>query len=362
MSEADQHPAAPPGSELPFRALTESLPVLVWSSDADGRHAYFNPRWSEFTGWPREQAGPPSWKELVHPDDRERVFEGWRHCRASGLPYDVECRLRHCSGGYRWLRVMARPLHSPRGELSHWVNAATDIHDTKLLALQRELVAEEMAHRLSNFFSVIQALVVLSSSTSPAIQSYARQLADRLSALSRAYDMVRPPGESGQSLKTLVRRVLDPYDEASGIRVQIEGGDLRIDDLVASTLSLLLHELATNAAKYGAFSHPAGRVQIRLVLDEGRCRLTWKELGGPAPRMPQAQGVGFGSRLLLSCVENQLKGTMHKAWEPDGLRFVADLPIGMLEPRSGGRSASDASPLQPAWLLPPSTQGDSSER
>jgi PAS domain S-box-containing protein len=334
VTEAAEASAALADSELRLRTLTETLPQIVWSSEADGLHDYFNRQWYEFTGIAKEHVGPLTWRQLVHPDDQERVFSYWQQCLESGAKYDIEYRFRHRSGEYRWLRVMALPMRNARGKVTHWFGTATDIHEAKLLAAQRELIAGELNHRLKNLFSLVQALIVLSSASWPEAKPYAKQLAGRFSALARVYDMSRPAGEDAQLLMALFARLFAPYNDPANERIRIEGADIEIDEVAASTFSLILHELATNAAKYGALSTPGGRVRVTVELLDDRCRITWKESGGPATAAPSDAKRGFGSRLLSVSIESQFGGQMRHHWERDGLRFVADMPVDRLKPLS----------------------------
>ncbi|GLK54250.1 diguanylate cyclase (GGDEF)-like protein/PAS domain S-box-containing protein [Methylopila capsulata] len=130
-------------SRFQFQTLTETLPQIVWSCDAEGRHDYFSTRWSEFTGIQPEETSEDTWKALVYPEHWPIVTEVWEHARSTGAPYDIDYRFRHRSGAYRWLRVMALPIRDERGRITRWFGTSTDIHETYLINEERERLARE---------------------------------------------------------------------------------------------------------------------------------------------------------------------------------------------------------------------------
>jgi diguanylate cyclase (GGDEF)-like protein/PAS domain S-box-containing protein len=130
-------------SRFHFQTLTEALPQIVWSCDGEGRHDYFSARWSEFTGVSPEDITEDTWT-LVDERDREALATAWEHSLATGEPYDIDYRFRHVSGEYRWLRVMALPIRDERGTITRWFGTSTDVHDSYLLAEEREKLASEL--------------------------------------------------------------------------------------------------------------------------------------------------------------------------------------------------------------------------
>lgn len=111
--------------------IVNSVDQIVWSTRPDGYHDFFNSRWYDFTGVPSGSAEEEAWASLLHPDDRERVFQRWRHSLDTGEPYEVEFRLRHRSGNYRWLLGRAHPVRNEAGEVIRWMGTSTDIDEAK---------------------------------------------------------------------------------------------------------------------------------------------------------------------------------------------------------------------------------------
>jgi diguanylate cyclase (GGDEF)-like protein/PAS domain S-box-containing protein len=143
VTERMQTAAALNESRFQFETLTEALPQIVWSCDAQGNHDYFSKRWHEYTGLPAP-VHSETWRRLVCPEDQERVFACWENALRTGALYDIEYRFLHHSGEYRWLRVMALPVRNDRGVITRWFGTSTDTHDARLVAAEREKIAKEL--------------------------------------------------------------------------------------------------------------------------------------------------------------------------------------------------------------------------
>ncbi|ODT72158.1 MAG: hypothetical protein ABS75_05020 [Pelagibacterium sp. SCN 63-23] len=333
-------------SELQFRTLTDAMPQMIWSTGADGYHDYYNAGWYDFTGLEQGAGQGEAWTEIFHPEERKQVDELWRESLKSGEPFQVEYRLRHRSGEYRWALCRALPVRDASGHVARWIGTCTDIHESRMVAEERELVAQELSHRIKNIFAVLNGIISLSARTAPESKNFADQLRQRIYALGEAHDFVRPhthlsgvPEQQGR-LSALIERLMRPYNGGEGERVSFQGDDAEIDDAAATPLALLFHELATNAAKYGALSTPEGRVSIAGEQSGAEYRLLWRERGGPAVAEPNGQG-GFGSRLVSLSVEGQMRGTLERHWRADGLEIEVVLPGDALSRSSRLRSSED---------------------
>lgn len=331
LEQARERPGA---SELPFRILTDAMPQMVWSTDAEGMPDYFNARWYEFTGVAAGGSDGDAWINSVHPDDRAMSAAAWTRSVMTGETYDIEYRLRRADGSYRWALARAFPMRDDRGRILRWFGTCTDIDDQKRAMSEREVISQELSHRIKNIFAVISGLIGLAARDRPAFADTSEMLRDRVLALGRAHDFVRPqnvpPGETPQrvaGLHGLLTQLVAPYETRPGDRVKIRGIDPAIDDRSATPLALLVHELATNAAKYGALSVPDGWVDIDISdTDDDLVQIRWIEHGGP--RIVEVSPPGFGSRLLDLSLRRQLGGDFVQRWE-DG---VLDMTI--LIPRS----------------------------
>lgn len=317
-------------TEATFRVLTEAMPQMVWSTKPDGFHDYYNARWYEFTGMPIGSTDGEGWNGMFHPDDQERAWARWRHSLDSGEPYEIEYRLRHHSGEYRWTLGRALAVRDQAGQITRWIGTCTDIDEAKRNAEQNELLSRELSHRIKNIFAVISGLIGLSSRGHENLKSYARQLQDRISALGRAHEFARPhseesrPSISASTLQGLLRELFRPYSAADERRINIVGDDVPVDDRGATPIALAFHELATNASKYGALSTATGGVDLRISRVGPSVKIVWIESGGP-PLTGPPERSGFGSRLTEMSIAQQLGGTFTRQWKPDGLKVEIEI-------------------------------------
>ena len=322
-------------SDARFETLADALPHMVWSTLPDGYHDYYNARWYEFTGVPAGSTDGEAWNDMFHVDDQERAWERWRQSLASGEPYEIEYRLRHRSGEYRWTIGRAMPMRNKEGKIIRWIGTCTDIHDAKQTAAQNEILSRELSHRIKNIFAVISGLIGLSARNDPGQRQFARRLQERVAALGRAHEFVRPhsshsaPQRFPERLHGVIREILAPYPALAEGRICISGEDVAVDDRGATPLALLVHELATNASKYGALSVTFGRVDVTTSVNEGRVDLRWKESGGPPIASPPGQ-AGFGTVLSELSIVQQLGGAIERNWLPDGLVVTVRVELARL--------------------------------
>ncbi len=312
-------------SNLRFDILAESIPQIVWSTDAVGRHDYFNRRWTEFTGIEPEAIEPTTWQELVHPNDWGRLAETWQECLATGKTYDINYRFRYRDGSYRWLWVLALPLKDANGTIIRWYGTSSDIDAAKQLEEQRELVSHELDHRIGNLFMLVISLISLSEREQPELQPLAESLRARLNALYQAHRLIRGGSqEKSTSLQCLLQQLLAPYANGNSDRISIDGPDVALDVGAITSIALVLHELITNAAKYGALSKTGGSLRVTMRQDGNLQIIEWYEVFNV--HLDGEVGEGFGSRLLKTIVERQLRGTMIRDLSPTGLMTHIEIP------------------------------------
>jgi PAS domain S-box-containing protein len=326
-------------SEGKFRAIADSMPQMVWSTLPDGFHDYYNARWYEFTGVQVGSTDGEGWNAIFHPEDQPRAWEVWRRSLETGDLYEIEYRLRRHDGVYRWTLGRATPIRNEAGEIVRWFGTCTDIDDLKRVERNTELLSQELSHRIKNIFAVVSALIALSAREYPEAKAFAAAVRNRIGALARAHEFVRPhtevsrPTVGRMTLHAFLEALFQPYaDNAGNPRVVVGGDDALFDDQAATSVALLFHELATNAAKYGALSRPDGKVTLDTRTEGDRFRLIWTERGGPGITAAPTR-TGFGSSLATVSVEGQLAGKLERIWEPEGLIVIADLPATALSRR-----------------------------
>lgn len=300
------------------------MPQMVWSTRPDGYHDYYNARWYEFTGMPAGSTDGEGWNGMFHPDDQDLAWSRWRKSLETGEPYEIEYRLRHHSGDYRWTLGRALPVRDPEGRIIRWIGTCTDIHDAKRAAEENELLSRELSHRIKNIFAVVSGLIGISSRADPVVRPFAKELQARIGALGRAHEFARPHSETsrpalgGSTLQGLLREIFRPYPAFDEGRIVISGGDVKVDDRGATPIALVFHELATNAAKYGALCVEGGKVDVEIIAADGMILMTWREDGGPTV-LGEPTRTGFGTRLAQMSIEQQLGGVIRRTWRPEGL-------------------------------------------
>jgi two-component sensor histidine kinase len=187
--------------------------------------------------------------------------------------------------------------------------------------LQRLLV-NELNHRVKNTLATVQSISVQTLRGAADLRSARMALDDRIISLSRAHDLLTDASWEGADLADVVARAMQPFDAA---RLRLSGPALTVAPRHALTLSLALHELATNASKYGALSVAGGGVDLSWRAEDGVLTLSWRERGGPAVAQPTRRG--FGSRLLEEGIDRELGGRTRVTYAPDGVRCEISTPL-----------------------------------
>ncbi len=315
-------------SEARFRTITEAMPQMVWSTDADGRHDFFNARWYEFTGAAEGSTDGDAWRELIHPDDRVEILRLWQQALATGEDYGTEYRLRHRSGEYRWVLGRAVAARDEAGQVIRWMGTCTDIHEMKKAEQHRRLLIDELNHRVKNTLAVVQSLAYQSFAPGVDPQVGRRAFEGRLTALAAAHDLLTQQSWEQAELQALAESALAAAG-APAAAWEATGPRVVLPPKAAVTIAIALHEMTTNALKHGALSESGGRIrldwQVVPPADSAareRLRLCWQESGGPPVRPPERRG--FGSRMIEAGLAAELQGEVSLDFEPGGLRCRID--------------------------------------
>ncbi len=317
-------------SQARFDALADAIPQMAWSTDGDGKSDYFNARWADFTGKSIDDHLGDGWIEALHPEDIEVAVAAWSKAVEQFSPYEVEYRLRRHDGEYRWTLARGLPMKDADGKVTRWFGTNTDIHERRVLEESRDLLSRELSHRIKNIFSVVAGLISFEARSLPTLKPMADGLRERIQALGRAHDYVRPQGAGDTASRTLqgmLGELFAPYFDGDASRVQMRGEDFPVKESATTPLALVFHELATNAVKYGALASEEGMVVLDVSRDGDDVVIDWREKGGP---VRDGSGMpSFGSTLIDMSIERQLRGKIIRGWD-DGFVATIRVPFALL--------------------------------
>lgn len=260
-------------------------------------------------------------KRFIHPEDLERIQAHVRNGIEDKATFQTEARLLRPDGTTRWCICAAAVTLDDAGRVIRVSGVTIDISDRKSAEERQLLLAREVDHRAKNALALVQAIVRMTRGAN--IESYMAAVEGRIKALSRVHTVLSQSRWEGAVLNGLVDEELAPYRSGDPEKVTATGPEVVLQPATAQTLALALHELVTNAAKYGALSTLAGRVKLSWELKHGALDLHWTESGGPTvkPASP-----GFGTRIVMASIERQLGGKVSFDWRPDGLHCVLSVP------------------------------------
>jgi two-component sensor histidine kinase len=308
--------------EKHLRAATRAAGVALWSWNVEtdaitlDEHAY------DLWGVAKDQHKVTFeiLSKNIHPADLERVRSAFAATRAVVGSYEIDFRI--LSGNdIRWISARGQGDDADIADRVMF-GIFLDVTQRKQAEEANELLAGEMSHRVMNLLHIATALTQITSRSATTKEDMAQELTNRLMALGRAQELVRPtPGRKneGALLGDLISILLAPYDEKeASVRIRVSVPKMKVGEASSTTLALVIHELATNSAKYGALSVASGTLDVSCNANDDEVAVMWTERGGPpvvAPVAPQ----GFGSKLVHRTMAAQLGGTIAFDWSEEGL-------------------------------------------
>jgi len=318
-----------------YQAIIESSDDAILSKDLDGVILSWNRGAERVFGFTAEEAvGRPI--TIIIPVDRldeepsilEKIHRGER------IEHFETVRQRK-DGSFVDISLTISPIRNAGGKIVGASKIARDITELKKAREQQRLLLREMSHRVRNLFALSGSLVGLSARQAKSPRELAESTRARLAALARAHALTFSEGfgdaaHQPTTLQSLVRIIVAPFDEPERPRIVISGIDAGVSGSAVVSLALLLHEFATNAAKYGALSTDTGSVKV-IVAEEGDSIVAhWTERGGPLVAAPKGE-LGFGDVLSRIAVSDQLGGELVRDWRPEGLAIRLSVPRLRLE-------------------------------
>lgn len=328
------------GSEQLLAAIVASSDDAIVSKDLNSIVRTWNRAAERLFGYPAEEMiGQPILK-LIPADLQSEETEILRRIRAGERMEHYNTVRRRKDGTLVDVSLTVSPVRNRRGEIVGASKIARDVSEQRRAQEQQRLLLREMNHRIRNLFALAGGLVTLTARYAKTPAEMAGSIRERMGALSRAHELTLPRvtadgATEGQptTLDALLRTIVTPYvdaDQNVTERIVIEGPEVVVGGSAVTSFALLLHEIATNAAKYGALSTPSGRVAANWRIEGEELHLTWREASGPAVA-GEPEGTGFGSTLAEAIVRGQFGGSISREWRPEGLTVQLRILLERLE-------------------------------
>jgi len=307
-------------AEESFATVAEQAPAMIWRGDAHGKCIYLNRAQREFWGLAPEDVARFSWADTLLAEDSEKVFGPFAQGMQAHQGFECEARYRRADGEVRILRTLAQPQFNAAGAFTGMVGVNTDVTELRESEARLRLLMGEMNHRVKNLLSTVLSIAVQTGRSAQTVAAFNTSFQARVMSLAKSHDLLLRDASDSADLREILEAELRPYaPEAGGVRtLNLHGEPIRLAARNALGLALVVHELATNAAKYGAYS-ASGGLDVSWTYEPGEDLVTlqWREHGGPPVVQPRPPG--FGSRLIAAVLKSDLSGRIESRFTPAGL-------------------------------------------
>jgi PAS domain S-box-containing protein len=316
--------------EQRWNATYEHAAIGIVEIDAEGRFLRVNESICDITGLTRQEL--LGWRLFArtHPDDRDVDEDLYRRQVKGEIGfYSIEKRFVRKDGRVIWCAIRSSTVRDAAGQFLYGVRVVQDITARKEAEDRQKLLMDELNHRVKNTLATVQSLATQTARGAHSPEQFRQSFEGRLIALSQAHDQLTRRQWTSADLRAIVSAAVAPHLSRGQERVTLAGDDITVTPRVALTLAMVLHELTTNAAKYGSLSAPGGRVEVGWRLLQGPSQpamlyLEWRESGGPLVTTPTRRG--FGSRFIEGSVKAELQGNVRLQFDADGLRCIMEVP------------------------------------
>jgi PAS domain S-box-containing protein len=323
-------------SEERFAGLFRQTSIGVVQCGLDGRFLDVNSRYCEIAARPESELLSLCVSEVIHPDDRQESDIRLSQLVRDGIPFILEKRYVRPDGSNVWVSSNVSLTRDLEGKPQNFIAVIQDVTERRRSQEQQQLLLGEMNHRVKNLFAITDGVISLSARSAKTPTEFANKIRGRLNALALAHNLILPdstklPDSKNKSttLDNLLHKILSPYidpgETGKSRRLAASGPPITVSAQAVTNLALVLHELATNAAKYGALSVPDGRVHVNWSEHDGLFALKWEERDGPALTGPPSVN-GFGTLLSRHSIRGQFGGDLSYDWSQSGLVVNLSFP------------------------------------
>jgi PAS domain S-box-containing protein len=305
-------------SEARFRGIYEHAATGIAITDMQGRFLQCNPAYARMLGYSEMELRDYESIQLVHPDDRNaNRVEIDRLLRQEVPSFEIINRYVCKDGTTLWVRKFVSLLCNSEGRATNIMALVTDMTERMNYQQKIESLLREVNHRAKNMLAVVQAIA--RSTAASEADDFQERFSERIRALAAAHDLLVNSEWQGVDLAELVTSQLAPFEDSLGSRISANGPPLRISASAAQTLAMVVHELSTNAAKYGALANDAGHVEMSWSCDGSAFDMRWVERGGPRVNKPDRRG--FGTVVLDNMARMALSADVSVDYAPEGLTW-----------------------------------------
>jgi len=327
MTEVRKVEAALRESEARFRRIAEDAPVMMWICDVAGKPVYVNRMQRDFFGI-GDDLETFDWNQAVYAEDRAAMQSRFAAGLARQQPFWSEGRFNRFDGDVRSLFTRAAPRFDVDGRFLGAIGVHVDVTDSRRAETHQQLLINELNHRVKNTLATVQSIAHQTLREGVMTRDARHLFTSRLLALSAAHNVLTRENWDSAELREIVAEAIRAHEDPTRARIAYGGPQVRVGPKQALAISMALHELATNAGKYGALSGAAGGVDIvwRIAPARDVLTLSWRESGGPPVTPPSRKG--FGSRLLNQGLAIELGVAAELDYAPDGLSCLIKAPLG----------------------------------
>jgi PAS domain S-box-containing protein len=328
LANAAKELEARTGAQGRLAAIVSSSPNAMVSQSSEGIIRTWNSAAERLFGYQASEVTGKS-ARMFYPDDQQSEFTDILAEVRSGNAVHRDGQRRHKDGHLIDVSISVAPMYDDAGRVIGISSIISDIGERKAREKHIEFLMRELSHRSKNLLAVVQAIAGQTARYSDDLDEFQTRFSQRLHAMARAQDLLVARNWEGAQLTDLVRSQLAPFTEDVSARIEMSGPELDLRPDAVHNLTLALHELATNAAKYGALSVPDGRVAVEWQVADGeadvpRFHMTWREHSGPPVRPPERKG--FGHVVIADMVGTALRGKVDLLFEQSGLCWKLDVP------------------------------------
>ncbi|MEN2786559.1 sensor histidine kinase [Sphingomonas qilianensis] len=310
----------------------EGIPQLIWRATDKGDWTWCSAQWMAYTGQSQNESHAAGWLEALHPEDRAAAQDSWKEAVSSNS-FEIEYRIYNVGrDSYRWFQTRATSVFGNNGQIIEWLGTSTDIHHLRQLQAQQKILVAELQHRTRNLLYVVQEIAGQLIGMSTSLSDFETRFQDRLAALSRVQGLISRAEHEPITIGRLIQMELEALGATlASDRIALNGPEVQMDSAVVQTMALAIHELATNARKYGALATPHGFLFVTWRVHEGAPRnlwLEWIERGIMGNRgSSTGQHRGFGRQLIEDALPYQFGASTSLTISQDEVVCIVNLPL-----------------------------------